>query len=199
MKRTSMRALIGAGLLALLLAGCSDEEAADHSGSAQDGQTGQGQDTHTQSNDFQAEGGDHSDIGFQMNDQGEVAEAEGIPAEDEEAILTVFEQYIETFNKEDIEAYLDLLLFDEDHFNEEEEREIVEKTFDVYDVERVVELQTINEYEEDQAQVYSDLVLTTKDPDSGAEATQSGRQITVLNKVEGEWKIASVHFMANPQ
>ncbi|PPA70259.1 nuclear transport factor 2 family protein [Jeotgalibacillus proteolyticus] len=197
--KNTFKTAIGAGLLALILAGCSNDEPAQNqnSGTADDGESGQGMDTHAQSE--QSEGNGHSEIGFEMDPSGEVEEAEGVPEEEKEAILNTFDQYIETFNNEDIEGYLVLLLTEEGYFNEEEERAALEEVFDSFDVSREVQLKTVNEYKDEEAHVYSDLLITTVDPANGAEVSRTGRQITVMHKVKDEWKIASIHFMANPQ
>ncbi|KIL42995.1 nuclear transport factor 2 family protein [Jeotgalibacillus campisalis] len=193
-----MRAAIGAGLLTLLLAACSGDDTTENTGSIDDGQSGQGLDTHTQSEAPESAEED-SEIGFEMNSEGEVDEAEDVPPEAEEAILSVFDEYISTFNEKDIEGYLQLLRTDDGYFDEEEERTALEKVYESFDVEREVELKTISEYKEDEAHVYADLILTTTDPSNGAEVTRTGRQITVFHLVEEEWKIASIHFMADPE
>lgn len=196
MKIISLKAAIGACLLAFILAGCSNGDTAENTNSSMDGQTGEGQDTHVQTEG--KEDAENSDVGFELNEEGKVEEAEDVPADEEKAILHTFDQYITTFNNEDIEGYLALLLTEGEYFNEQEERTALEEVFSNFEVKREVELKTINKFEKDQAQVYSDLLLTTTDPASGAEAKRTGRQITVLKKVDDEWKIASIHFMANP-
>ncbi|MDG5471587.1 nuclear transport factor 2 family protein [Jeotgalibacillus sp. ET6] len=192
-----MRTAIGAGLLALLLAACSGDETNDNTGSVNDGQNGEGIDTHTQSEDSGTEG--DSEIGFEMNSEGEVEKAEDVPPEEEEAILSLFDEYISTFNEKDIDGYLQLLRTGDGYFNEDEERAALEEVFESFDVEREVELKTINEYKEDEAHVFANMILTTTDTESGAEVTRTGRQITVFHLVEDEWKIASIHFMADPE
>ncbi|WP_165967171.1 nuclear transport factor 2 family protein [Jeotgalibacillus sp. S-D1] len=196
MKAISIKAALCASLFALFIAGCSNDDTGENTNSALDGQSGEGQDTHVQSEGN--EDAENSDVGFELNEAGEVDEAENVPADEEKAILETFDQYISTFNDKDIDGYMNLLLTGGEYFNEQEERAALEDVFNNFDVKREVELKTINKYEKDQAQVYSDLQLTTTDPANGAEAKRTGRQITVMKKTDGEWKIASIHFMANP-
>ncbi|MGD7043327.1 hypothetical protein [Jeotgalibacillus proteolyticus] len=198
MTHKKMRTALGAGLLALLLAACSGDETNDNTGSINDGQSGEGLDTHTQSEVPEAAEGD-SEIGFEMNSEGEVEKAEDVPPEEEEEILSLFDKYISTFNEKDIEGYLQLLRTGDGYFNEEEERAALEEVFESFDVEREVKLKTINEYKEEEAHVFANLSLTTTDSESGTEVTRTGRQITVFHLVEDKWKIASVHFMADPE
>ncbi|MBM7577775.1 Cif family virulence factor [Jeotgalibacillus terrae] len=183
---------MAAGLLAVMLAGCSDEESTDTNvNSADDGLTGEGQETHAPDSSIESE------EGIVFDEEGNVESAE-VPAEAEEEIMAVFDQYIETFNNKDLEGYMDLLLFGEDYYNEEEEREALEEVFTQFDVQREVVEQTISGYEEGSAEVFSNMELTTTDPASGAEVTRSGRQVTIMKEVEGEWKIASIQFIAAP-
>ncbi|KIL46607.1 hypothetical protein KP77_27340 [Jeotgalibacillus alimentarius] len=183
---------LAAGLLAVVLAGCSDEESTDtNANSADDGLTGEGQETHAPDSSTQSE------EGIVFDEEGNVESAE-VPAEAKEEIMAVFDQYIETFNNKDLEGYMDLLLFGEDYYNEEEEREALEEVFTQFDVQREVVEQTISGYEEGSAEVFSNMELTTTDPASGAEVTRSGRQVTIMKEVEGEWKIASIQFIAAP-
>ncbi|MEW9502270.1 YybH family protein [Jeotgalibacillus marinus] len=190
--------VLGTGLLALVVAGCSNDDSAENTGSALDGQNGQGIDSHNSSDGLELDENGESGIGFELDDQGNVSEAKDVPAEAEEAILDTFNSYIETFNEKDIEGYLATLSEKTGNFDLDEEREQLDQVFESFDVVREVELQTINKFEGEEAQVYSDLILTTTDPATGAEVTKTGRQITVLNLVDGEWKIVSIHFMVNP-
>ncbi|MDZ5711455.1 hypothetical protein [Jeotgalibacillus haloalkalitolerans] len=186
-----LKASFAAGLLAVVLAGCSDEESTN-SNSADDGLTGEGQETHS------SEGiGGESEEGIMFDEEGNVESAE-VPAEVEEEILAVFDEYIKTFNNKDLEGYLDLLLYGEDYYNEEEERAALEEVFNQFDVHREVVEQTISGYEEGSAQVFTNMELTTTDPSSETEVTREGRQVTVLKEVDGEWKIASIQFIAAP-
>ncbi|TFE03969.1 hypothetical protein [Jeotgalibacillus salarius] len=184
-----LKTAIAAGLLAVALAGCSDEE--QNTNSADDGLAGEGQDTHT------SDGIEESEEGIMLDEDGNVESAE-VPAEAEEEIMAVFDEYIETFNNKDLEGYLDLLLFEEGYYDEEEERAALEEVFTQFDVHREVVDQTISGYEEGSAEVFTNMELTTTDPDTEAEVTRGGRQVTILKEVDGEWKIASIQFIAAP-
>lgn len=185
-----LKTTIAAGLLAVVLAGCSDEESTN-SNSAEDGLSGEGQETHA------SEGLGESEEGIMFDEDGNVESAE-VPAEAEEEIMAVFDEYIETFNNKDIEGYLDLLLYEDGYYDREEERAALEEVYDQFDVNREVVEHTISGYEKGSAEVFSNMELTTTDPASGAEASRNGRQVTILKEVDGEWKIASIQFIAAP-
>ncbi|WP_227394314.1 nuclear transport factor 2 family protein [Jeotgalibacillus aurantiacus] len=193
--KTSWKTLLGAGLLVLALAGCSEDREEQNANSVTDGQAGQGagQETHS------AAGNIESETGITLDSEGNVQEAEDVPAEVEEEVNAVFDQYIETFNNEDLEGYLDLLLYGDDYYNEEEERTAVGDVFEQFDVNRTVVEKTISGYEEGVAEMFSNLELTTIDPASGTEVTRGGRQVTILRETDEGWKIASIQFIASPE
>ncbi|TFD95771.1 nuclear transport factor 2 family protein [Jeotgalibacillus sp. R-1-5s-1] len=193
--KTSWKTLLGSGLLVLALAGCSEDSEEQNANSVADGQTGQGagQETHS------GEGGIESETGITLDSEGNVREAEDVPAEVEEEVNAVFDQYIETFNNEDLEGYLDLLLYSDDYYNEEEERTAVGDVFQQFDVNRTVVEKTISGYEDGVAEMFANLELTTIDPSSGTEVTRGGRQVTILRETDEGWKIASIQFIASPE
>ncbi|KIL49903.1 hypothetical protein [Jeotgalibacillus soli] len=188
---------LSTGILALIIAGCSSDEPVQNNGSTEDGQTGQSIDTHaSSSNELELDDNGESGVGFELDEDGEVQEASNVPADVENAVFEVFNHYIDTFNREDLDGYMSTLSENPSNFTLEEEREAVAEVFETFDVNREVELQTIIDYGDDTAQVYADLVVTTIDPSTKTEITRSGRQITLFKLEDEEWKIDSIFFMA---
>ncbi|MBD7943052.1 nuclear transport factor 2 family protein [Psychrobacillus sp. Sa2BUA9] len=176
--------------ITLGLAACNDkEEVNPSSGSVNDSTPSQ-----TESAiDHGAE--DKSDVGFQMSSGGDIEEAANVPEEEKTAVLNAFNEYIEAFNEEDIDRYLSVISKKPEGFNYESEKELVLETFENYDTVRTAEDVTIIEYNDKEAQVYSNIHIALHEPGSGAKLDRNGRQVTVFVKEEGKWVVTSVYFI----
>ena len=178
-------------LIVILLAACSgDEETIPNQGSVNDGEAvnGYGAIDH---------GVDDKKVGFNLSGD-TIEEASGVPAEEKEKILDVFNVYISSFNDKDIERYLDTLSDRTDSFDKAEERVyMTEEVFNHYDLNREASDVTIVKYSDTEAQVFSKLQTSMKQLTSGLETNPSGRQVTVFTKDEGDWKVASVHYIGD--
>ena len=56
---------------------------------------------------------------------------------------------------------------------------------------------TIVNYTDTEAQVFAKLKTSMKQLGSGLQTNQTGRQVTVFTKDNGEWKVASVHYVGD--
>lgn len=174
--------------LILLLAACSnDKEKSVENGSVDDGEA-------TNENGTVDHGVDESKVGFSLTGD-TVEEAAGVPADEKEQILAVYSLYVETLNKQDIEGYLDTLSAED--YDIEEERSIMKKSFSEFELNREISNVTIVKYSEKEAQVFSNLKTTYKQLKTGIETSPSGRQVTVLKKSDGDWKVASIHYIGD--
>ena len=100
-------------------------------------------------------GVDEKKVGFSLEEE-YIEEASGVPAEEKEQILAVFNAYMDTFNEKDIDGYLDTLVT----------RKIMilkkngllwKKQFSEYELNREVSNVTIVKYSEQEAQVFAKL------------------------------------------
>ena len=176
----------------LLLGACGKEEGGtSNAGSANDGEaaTGFGAIDH---------GVEDKKVGFNMLG-GTIEEVAGIPEEEKEQILAVFNSYLETFNQKDIESYLNTLSDNTESFNKAEERSYTEEAFNAYDIERQATDTTIVKYDENEAQVFANLQTSMTQLSSGLETNPSGRQVTVFTKDDGEWKVSAVHYIGDDE
>ncbi|KZE38387.1 hypothetical protein AV656_05585 [Bhargavaea cecembensis] len=137
-------------------------------------------------------------IGFEMTDDGSIEEASGVPEEEKNAILDTFDRYIDTFNSGDIDGYLEVLATGEDAYDPEQERAAFEQMSAQFDkVERTPSDMTVVSYEESEAQLFANLETTLVDKETGESVTEKGRQVTVLTKQDGEWKVKEVYYVGN--
>lgn len=176
----------------MLLAACNkDEETTPQNGSVNDGesQSGYGAIDH---------GVDEKKVGFNMTGD-TIEEAANVPAEEKERILEVFNVYIQAFNDKDIERYIDTLSEQTESFNKEQEQNDLEEYFSQFDIQREVSDVTIVKYEDGEAQVFAKLATSMKQLSTGLETSPKGRQVTVLTKDDGEWKVASVYYIGDDQ
>jgi hypothetical protein len=81
----------------------------------------------------------------------------------------------------------------------EEERIFTENHFSEFDLNREVSNITIVKYSDTEAQVFSNLKTSVKQLSTGLETNPSGRQVTVFTKNDGDWKVASVHYIGDDE
>lgn len=137
-------------------------------------------------------------VGFNLIGE-TIEEVAGVPANEKEQILAAFNAYIDAFNDKDIDRYIDTLSERTESFDKIQERVKLEDTFSKLDIKREVSDVVIVKYEDEEAQVFTNLTTSVKQLDSGLETNPSGRQVTLFTKDDGEWKVASVHYIGNDE
>ena len=135
---------------------------------------------------------DDGTIGFEMAD-GNVTEAENIPADEEQAILAAFDEYIAALNAEDIERYMQIISKDPQGFDLEEDKEMAVEAFEKNNVQREVKDTVITKYSENEAQVYTNMTARLLEIETNAQFEDTRRQVTVFVKEDGEWKVTSIY------
>lgn len=131
-------------------------------------------------------------VGFSMTGS-TIEEASGVPEEEKQKILALFEEYIQASNTEDIERYMATIAKNPKGFNYDEDREYTVSIFETYDVIRTAEDITIVKYDEEEVQVYANVTAHLKESSTDNEVTHEGKQVTVLIKEDGQWGISSIH------
>lgn len=193
--------IIGSATLVLLLGACGGED---------EGQSTQGSiDDGEQSSEFGSvdhgvkdksdleEQSDDGEIGFSL-EGGSIEEEANVPAEEKEAILDTFTRYIDTLNAGDVDAYLDTL--SKDGYDLDEERTATKEMLATTELTRSPDNITIVKYTDTEAQVFTTMTTEVKEKESDAEAEKNiGRQVTVLTKEEGTWKVSAVKYMGDPE
>ena len=136
-------------------------------------------------------------VGFEVLG-GSITEASSVPAEEKEKILAAFNEYIESFNAEDIDRYAQTLSKNPRGFKYDQELDDVKRIFDQYSViDRKAEDITVVKYSEEEAQVFSTMIANMIEEGSAIEVEGEARTVVVLVKEEGNWKVTSVHAMDN--
>ena len=175
--------------LLLILGACGKkEDSLEGKGSVNDGEqsmNSQGTVDH---------GVDDGKVGFSLSGDS-IEEAAGIPPEEKERILEVFDVYIKTLNDRDIDGYLATL--SEEKYDLAEERQLTETLFDEYDLTREASDVTIVKYSETEAQVFSKIQTVYKQQATGLETKPTGRQVTVFKKEGDAWKVAGVYYVGD--
>lgn len=139
-------------------------------------------------------GPDGEKVGYSLSD-GKVVEAKNVPEEEKKNILDTFSRYIETLNEKDVDGYLETL--SGKGYDLDEERKAAEDMLAAAQLKRETSDETIVKYSEEEAQVFATIKTTFTDLQSGAEDAPEGRQVTVLHKENGAWKVFSIHFIGN--
>ncbi|WP_251475112.1 nuclear transport factor 2 family protein [Planococcus sp. NCCP-2050] len=191
-----MKKMILAASVALLLAACSDsEEPSVNSNTADDGNVSN-ENNAVDHGVEDVEGEEKEEVGFTLNDKGE-AEAAEVPEAEAEKILAAYQEYIDAFNAEDVDRYMEVIAKEPDGFDREEDRAALTEAFTNFDTTYKPSNETIVEYEENRAEVYAQIEVTMAEPNSDKSAKQSGRQVVVFKNEDGAWKVTSLHFIGN--
>lgn len=191
-----MKKMILAASVALLLAACSDsEEPSVNSNTADDGNVSN-ENNAVDHGVEDVEGEEKEEVGFTLNDKGE-AEAAEVPEAEAEKILAAYQEYIDAFNAEDVDRYMEVIAKEPDGFDREEDRAALTEAFTNFDTSYKPSNETIVEYEENRAEVYAQIEVTMAEPNSDKSAKQSGRQVVVFKNEDGAWKVTSLHFIGN--
>lgn len=139
---------------------------------------------------------DKSEVGFEMAG-GKIEEATNIPENEKTAILAAFDEYMEAFNEEDLNRYMNTISKNPEGFSYETERTDVQDVFTEYDINRTAKNITIIKYDENNAQLFAELHTEMEQTSTGIELKRDGRQVTVFVKENGKWLVTSVYFIAN--
>ncbi len=186
-----MKKYLVATALIFVLGGCSaDEKAVENSNSSEDGNASAG-------NNAIGHGlEDSEEVGFTLDDEGNVKQAE-VPADEEKAILASYKEYIEAFNAEDTDRYMKTVSENPEGFDREEDKKALEEAFATYDTVYTTSDETIVKYEAGRAEVYATIDVEMKDPNSDKKINQVGRQVVVFKKEEGKWLVSALHFIGS--
>jgi ketosteroid isomerase-like protein len=187
--------MIGLGVSSLLLAGCNNNEGTSNENQPEENAQEQTEETEEQPavNPLEEQ---NAKI---LKDAASLEEAENIPEEEKQAILDAFNKYIESFNEENVEEYLSTLSETPVNFTLEDEEEAVNNVFQKLDVTRKASNVKIINYQGKKADVYAELDVTTKDPNSDRQAETSGKQLTIFQKTDDGWKVSMITALLNEE
>ncbi|MEI5907594.1 hypothetical protein WAK64_11060 [Bacillus spongiae] len=115
-----------------------------------------------------------------------------VPEEVKQEIVGDFQKYIDSFNNENVEEYMNTLSKTPINFKYEDQEEIVKEIFATMDSERKAENVKIVNYTAGRADVYAELTATTVQTDTGESVEESGKQLTIMNKTDDGWKVAAI-------
>ncbi|WP_456273233.1 hypothetical protein [Bacillus sp. AK031] len=184
--------MIGLGVSSLLLAGCNNNEGTSNENQPEENAQEQTEEQ-PEVNPLEEQ---NAKI---LKDAGALEEAENIPEEEKQAILDAFNKYIESFNEENVEEYLSTLSETPVNFTIEDEEEAVNNVFQKLDVRREASNVKIINFQGKKADVYAELDVTTKDPNSDRQAETSGKQLTIFQKTDDGWKVSMITALLNEE
>lgn len=135
---------------------------------------------------------DEGTVGYEIVD-GKVEAATYVPTDDEKQIRTALEEYISSFNDKDLKRFEQTVSqADATYFSETmKEAQAVFTQFST--IERKTEDVTISKYSEDRVEVFLNVTGRVVEAATDNEMTASARQIIVMVKENGAWKVSSVH------
>jgi hypothetical protein len=135
-------------------------------------------------------------VGFEMVGDN-VEKATNVPAEEEKAILAAFDEYIAALNEEEINRYMQTIAKNPRGFKYDEEKVYAEEAFDQFDSKREVANVTIAKYKDEEAEVFANMTLHSRQLETNIEHESAGRQVTVFVKEDGAWKVTSVYYIGD--
>lgn len=136
------------------------------------------------------------DVGFTVDDEGNIIAAD-VPEEPAKELLTAYKEYIDAFNSEDIDRYMNMIAEKPDGFDREEDQAALIQAFDAYDSVYETSDETIVKYEENRAEVFASLNVKMKAANSEDAVEQTARQVVIFKKENNEWKVSGVHLVGN--
>ncbi|EMF46574.1 hypothetical protein B481_2360 [Planococcus halocryophilus Or1] len=136
------------------------------------------------------------DVGFTVDDQGTIIAAD-VPEEPASQLLAAYKEYIEAFNSEDIDRYMNTIAQDPEGFDREEDKAALVQAFEAYDSVYETSDETIVKYEENRAEVFASLNVKMKAANSNDAVEQTARQVVIFKKENDEWKVSGVHLVGN--
>lgn len=139
---------------------------------------------------------EESNVGFEMSGDN-IEEVKDIPEKEKEKIIAAFQEYIDSFNAEDINRYKKTLSENAEGFNYEEDVQAAQDAFKKYDINKKSSDITIVKYSDKEAQVFSKIVTDMTETSSKAQLSYSGRQVTVFVKEDDDWKISSIFYIGD--
>lgn len=128
---------------------------------------------------------------------GNIEEAQNVPSDVKNKIVAAFNEYIESFNSEDIQRYSATLSKEAKGFDYEQDLLEAQKVFDKYTVNREAQDVTIVKYNENEAHVFANLSVKMTEDDTNTEVASKGRQVTVFVKEQDAWNVSSVYYIGN--
>jgi ketosteroid isomerase-like protein len=181
--------LMFAGVLMLLGACSAGNQEADNENSAADSDL-------SNENNAIDHGIEDKSVGFTMEDDGNIVEAD-VPAEEAEKILAAYKEYIDSFNAEDLDRYMAVIADEPAGFDREEDKVALAQAFETYDTTYRTSDETIVKYEQDRAEVFASVEVEMAETGTSRNVTQTGRQVVVFVNEDGNWKLTSLHFIGN--
>lgn len=135
---------------------------------------------------------DEGTVGYEIVD-GKVEAATNVPTDVEKQILTALEEYITSFNEKDLKRFEQTVSQADATYFTETIKE-AQAVFTQYStIERQTEDVTISKYSEDRVEVFLNVTGRVVEAATDNEMTASARQIIVMIKENGAWKVSSVH------
>lgn len=128
---------------------------------------------------------------------GNIEEAQNVPAEVKEQLITAFTEYVDAFNAEDIDRYSATLSKNAKGFNYDQDLIEAQKVFNEYTINREAEDITIVKYNDKEAHVFANLAVKMTEDATATELASKGRQVTVFAKEQDAWKVTSVYYIGN--
>lgn len=147
-------------------------------------------------NETEKDTNEESTVGFEMSGNN-IEEAQNIPEKEKEKIIAAFDEYIDSFNAEDIERYKNTLSKNAEGFNYQEDIKEAQEAFKKYNIKKTPSDVTIVKYTEKEAQVFSKIVTDMTETASKANLSTSGRQVTVFVKENDDWKVSSIFYIGD--
>ncbi|WP_285396599.1 DUF3225 domain-containing protein [Lysinibacillus sp. fls2-241-R2A-57] len=135
-------------------------------------------------------------VGFEMVGDN-VEKATNVPAKEEKAILTAFDEYIAALNEEEIDRYMQTISKNPKGFKYDEEKVYATEVFNQFDSKREVKNVTIAKYNDEEAEVFANMKMHSLQLETNVEHESAGRQVTVFVKEDGGWKVTSVYYIGD--
>lgn len=124
-----------------------------------------------------------------------IKEAKNIPAQEKKALLAVLNQHVKTFNKKDLDGYMDTISKNPKSFKYDEEREYMKKVFETMDLKIEPQTALIIDYKSTEANIFTEMKTIAAEAGSKKKIEKVSRQVNTFRKEVGKWKLIATFAM----
>lgn len=124
-----------------------------------------------------------------------IKEAKNIPPQEKKALLAVLNQHVKTFNKKDLDGYMDTISKNPKSFKYDEEREYMKKVFETMDLKIEPQTALIIDYKSTEANIFTEMKTIAAEAGSKKKIEKVSRQVNTFRKEDGKWKLIATFAM----
>lgn len=118
-----------------------------------------------------------------------IKEAKNVPEKEKKALLAALDQHVKTFNKKDLDGYMETISKNPTSFKFDEEKAYIKKVFDSMDIKLEPQKLVIIDYKDTEANIFTEMNTVASEAGSKKKVENISRQVNTFRKEDGKWKL----------